>query len=61
MTYIAVAATILRELASRESGCIFALVFAGGNVLAMPFRLLRIPQRREPDPESARSALSACL
>jgi hypothetical protein len=45
VTYIVVVATILRELANRESGCIFALVFAGGSALTMPFRLPRFVLR----------------
>jgi hypothetical protein len=39
VTYIVVIAAVLRELAARESGCIFALVFAGGSALTMPFML----------------------
>jgi hypothetical protein len=42
VTYILVIATLIRELATRESGCIFALVIAGGSALTMPYKLLRL-------------------
>jgi hypothetical protein len=50
VTYIMVIAALLREVASRESGCIFALVFAGGNALSMLCRLPRVLRHTEQAP-----------
>jgi hypothetical protein len=61
VTYIVVVATILRELANRESGCIFALVFAGGSALTMPFRLPRFLLRSYQARAGTNSAPGACL
>jgi hypothetical protein len=47
VTYIVVIAAVLRELATRESGCIFALMIAGGSALTMPFRLPRVLRRAD--------------
>jgi hypothetical protein len=56
VTYIVVVATLLRELTTRESGCIVALVFAGGSALTMPFKLLRRADRAQGGAGSAPSA-----
>lgn len=45
MAYIVVIAAVAREFVTRESGCIFALVFAGGSALSMLRRLLRVVRR----------------
>jgi hypothetical protein len=60
VTYVVVIATVLRELATRESGCIIALVFAGVSALTVPFRLTRILRRADRAPAGATSAPGPC-
>jgi hypothetical protein len=45
VTYIVVISAVAREFVTRESGCIFALVFAGGSALSMLRRLPRVVRR----------------
>ena len=56
MTYIVVIAAI-----ARESGCIFALVFAGGSALSMLRRLPRVVRRTDRAYAGAPRARGACV
>jgi hypothetical protein len=47
VTYIVVIAAVAREFVTRDSGCIFALVFAGGSALSMLRRLPRVVCRAD--------------
>jgi hypothetical protein len=61
VTYIGVIAAVLREIATREPGCVFAVVFAGASALTMPLRLPRARRRAGMAPSGTGSAARASL
>jgi hypothetical protein len=61
VTYIVVIAAVAREFVTRESGCIFALVFAGGSALSMLRRLPRAVRRADRAHAGAPPARGACV
>jgi hypothetical protein len=60
VTYIVVIAAVAREFVTRESGCIFALVFAGSSALSKLRPLTRVLRRADRAHAAAASARGAC-
>jgi hypothetical protein len=61
VTYIVVIAAVAREFVTRDSGCIFALVFAGGSALSKLRRLPRAVRRADQAYVVAPPPRGACM